>query len=49
MKHLHDIQSENPVSTVRYCPYQSSLEWQAECMGTRCMKFDVATNACKRN
>ena len=48
MKHTNDIQTEDPKTTTRYCPYRGSLDWQIACIGIRCMQYNDATATCKR-
>jgi hypothetical protein len=33
----------------KFCPYKGEFDWQIECIGARCMKFDVSTSTCTRN
>jgi len=33
----------------KFCPYKGEFDWQIECMGERCMKYDTVKMICARN
>ena len=48
MKDTKNVKTLNSEPLDRYCPYKGELDWQIECLGAKCMKFDVLTSTCTR-
>jgi hypothetical protein len=35
--------------TTKFCPYKGEHEWNIECIGNRCMKYDEVKKICTRS
>jgi hypothetical protein len=33
---------------IKFCPYKGEYDWLIECIGPRCMKYDLEKGTCTR-
>jgi len=48
MESTENVKVMDVKTTKKFCPYKGEFDWQIECMGPRCMKFDALTSTCTR-
>jgi hypothetical protein len=48
MKSLIEVKAMDEKSTGKICPYKGGDHWYADCVTTRCAKWDTVKGACTR-